>query len=286
MVGTEPEISFILTAKTAGVYTCQVSAEGFPPKISVARVHMRGPPVITEMSSTVFASVGEDFLLFCQAAATPPAERLFWTLNGNIVENNQEVIVAGDGSLVKTTLVVENTNREQFGSYMCHVENQLEKISGTIVVREIGNDEAVKIFVMFYHLIIAESLPMMVVTTAIITGFLFTMVVMVLLITCRKCRFSFYLLWHRLQTFVNRPYSDKCATNYYDKKKIIQQEDFEAYSVDQTLDRKFTPPKIKSQESFHIYVIQNPKILQNIPDSMCLPTNSNHFHNNVVSGYK
>ena len=283
MVSTESELSFTLTAKTAGVYTCQVSAEGFTPKISVARVHMRGSPVITEMSSTVIASEGEDFLLFCNVAATPPVERVFWTLNGNIVEDNQEIIEAGNGSQVKTTLVVKRANKKHFGSYMCHVENQLDRISGTINVREIGNDDTVKIFVIFYPLIIAETLPMMVITTAIITGFLFTVVVMVVLITCRKCRFSFYLLWHRLQTFVNRPCSDKFSTNYYDKKRIIQHEDFEASSVEQTLDKKVISSKIKSEETLDIYVIQNLKILENIPDSMCLPTNSNCFYKNVVS---
>ena len=153
MVSTGPELSFSLTATTAGVYTCQASAQGFPPKISVARVQMRGPPVITEQSHTIFASVGEDFRIFCQATAVPHTERMFWTLDGNLVHDSQKILESGDGSEVRTSLLVQRATREQFGLYVCHVENQFERISSTVMVREIGSDGIIIIFVKFYPLI-------------------------------------------------------------------------------------------------------------------------------------
>ena len=73
-VGTE--LSFILTSEMSGMYTCQASVQGFTPRISVARVQMRGPPVLVDQTST----------------------------------------------------------------YLCHIENEIEKTNGRIHVQEIRND--------------------------------------------------------------------------------------------------------------------------------------------------
>jgi hypothetical protein len=101
---------------------------------------MRGPPVLVVQMHTIFASVGDEFLIFFEATSIPFAERVYWTLNGNIIKNNQNVIEMGDGSHVRTTLRIKTAEKDQFGTYLCHIENEFEKTTGRIHVEEIGND--------------------------------------------------------------------------------------------------------------------------------------------------
>ena len=139
MISTSSKLNFTLDHKTAGVYTCQASVEGFPPKLSISRVHVRGPPRLEKKTPLVAASLGDSFELFCEFTSVPFAQRTYWNLNGKQSKRTQKVIESQDGSRIKTSIIIYNANSEDFGKYSCHIENEFEHISEDIAVLQIGN---------------------------------------------------------------------------------------------------------------------------------------------------
>ena len=98
--------------------------------------------------------------------------------------------------------------------------------------------------------------------------------------TCRKCRFSSYLLRHRLEKFVCHDGYDN-ETPYHDKKRIVIQDDFESSTFEKSVDKADYTQDINPKENLNIYVIQNPRILENIPDSKCTSTQSENIYINL-----
>jgi hypothetical protein len=124
------------------------------------------------------------------------------------------------------------------------------------------------------------SLPLLIATTAIISGFFLTVVVMVVVMTCRKCRFSSYLLSHRLEKFVcHDGYYNE--TPYHDKKRIVLQEDLESSTIEKSLEKDVYTQNLNPGENLNIYVIQNPRILENVPNSKCTSTQSEFIYVNL-----
>merc|ERR1712150_227754 len=100
----------------------------------------------------------------------------------------------------------------------------------------------------------------------------FTVVVMVVVFTCRKCRFVPYLLWHRLAGFASKHASDQGET-YHDRKRIVCHEDLESAKEEQMPNVDLYSKPVKPEHQLNIYVIQNQKILESLPpnsNSSCI----------------
>jgi len=171
MVGTGPLLSFTLSSLTAGSYTCQAGVPGFSPIMREAKVQMRGPPVILGKNGAQFGSVGETVHIHCETHSVPTAHTFKWSFNGEEITKDSQtfrIIETRDGARVKSTIIIKDAKKHHFGEYLCGVQNEIGQTETVIKLREI------------------ESLPLLIIMSAAISGLLLTIVGIVIVVTCRN----------------------------------------------------------------------------------------------------
>jgi hypothetical protein len=170
-VGSGPLLSFALSNRTSGTYTCQALVSGYSPSSISSRVQIRGPPVILVDSGAQFGSSGETVHVVCEAESVPAAKTFSWSFNGNVLRSDSAVysiIETQHGSRVRSTVIINYAAKEHFGDYVCNVENEIGSSAVSISLKE------------------KEYMPLLIIISAAIGGFLLTIVVIVIVMTCRK----------------------------------------------------------------------------------------------------
>jgi len=170
-VGSGPLLSFALSNRTSGTYTCQALVSGYSPSSISSRVQIRGPPVILVDSGAQFGSSGETVHVVCEAESVPAAKSFSWSFNGNVLRSDSAVysiIETQHGSRVRSTVIINYAEKEHFGDYVCNVENEIGSSAVSISLKE------------------KEYMPLLIIISAAIGGFLLTIVVIVIVMTCRK----------------------------------------------------------------------------------------------------
>lgn len=168
---TGPLLNMELTNLTAGSYTCQASVPGFPSVSHTSRVKLRGPPRIIVRQGTQFSSAGETVHVICEAESLPAAKSFSWTFNGSPLESDQpthSIIETQHGTSVRSTLIINQVQPHHFGDFGCTVENDLGTSDSSITLVE------------------KESMPLLIIISASIAGFLLTIVAIVIVVTCKK----------------------------------------------------------------------------------------------------
>jgi len=170
-VGSGPLLSFSLSNRTSGTYTCQALVPGYSPASISSIVQIRGPPVILGHSGAQFGSSGETLHVVCEAESVPAAKTFSWSFNGNVLRSDSAVysiIETQHGSRVRSTVIINYAQKEHFGDYVCNVENEIGSSAVSISLKE------------------KEYMPLLIIISAAIGGFLLTIVVIVIVMTCRK----------------------------------------------------------------------------------------------------
>lgn len=90
---------------------------------SIFRLSLDPPMVIVKPDGLVVNETGE-FLLFCEYDANPVSlQSVRWLQNNTVLNLNQSRFSGGNPEL--TTLVVKNATRDDSGTYVCELSNQV-----------------------------------------------------------------------------------------------------------------------------------------------------------------
>ncbi|CAG5867238.1 unnamed protein product [Menidia menidia] len=112
-----------VSAQTAGLYTCHASnAEGNV--TSMAKVKIKGPPVIVVPPKSISINVSQNALLQCQAVADPPNMTYVWQRGGENV-HHVEFLKSRVKIMVDGTLLISGLIPEDSGNYTCTPTNGL-----------------------------------------------------------------------------------------------------------------------------------------------------------------
>jgi Immunoglobulin domain len=141
-VGQGSTLVLLLNNQTAGRYTCRATAAGFPPVTAAAAVQVRGPPrLLLAGRELQTGSSGQPLHVVCEAESVPEAESVSWSYRGRELRPGSplfSILETRLGSLVRSTLVIQQAEEKHFGEYTCTVNNSLGSSSDTITVKEIG----------------------------------------------------------------------------------------------------------------------------------------------------
>jgi hypothetical protein len=80
----------------------------------------------------------------CEAEAVPEAEAVSWSYRGRELRPGSplySILETRLGAVVRSTLVIEQSEEKHFGEYTCSVSNSLGSSSGILTVKEIGEDK-------------------------------------------------------------------------------------------------------------------------------------------------
>lgn len=127
MVGTSSNLTIIVTPENAGKYYCKASVMGFPEILSMATIHLKGPPTITS-ARRQYGIIGDTTRIECIAFSIPKARHVSWTFNGREINtnNDQDYSILEDPMPdgIKSTLIIRESQSKHFGYYNCTVVNE------------------------------------------------------------------------------------------------------------------------------------------------------------------
>jgi len=171
LVGSGPILSFTLTNQSAGIYTCKATSEGFAPISEAISVTLRGPPNIVPGREVQFGTIGEAVHIICEAHAVPKVQRFFWLYKGQELRqeaSNFSIVETQHGNIIRSTLIIPKVGKNNFGEYGCRVRNKIGEVSTVIKLKSV------------------DALPLLIMVAAAIGGLLLTIVLIVIVMTCRK----------------------------------------------------------------------------------------------------
>lgn len=180
-------LSFHLSGQTSGAYVCTALAGDYAPVSRSVMVTMRGVPTLTRAQDTVWSSVGAGVSLVCEASAVPRVQEVVWRHEGRQLGHsaNLSIIESHHDTGVRSSLSIASVELTNFGEYSCSVTNVMGTSTMTIHLNQAGRD-----IITMRHaptdLYIPDSLPLLVLVSGSIGGLLLTIVIIVVIVTCRK----------------------------------------------------------------------------------------------------
>jgi hypothetical protein len=90
------------------------------------------------------AAAGQPLHVVCEAEAIPEAEAVSWSYRGRELRPGSplySILETRLGAVVRSTLVIEQSEEKHFGEYTCSVSNALGASSGIVTVKEIGDNK-------------------------------------------------------------------------------------------------------------------------------------------------
>jgi len=169
-VGEGSVLSFTLSNDTSGSYSCEAAVAGFSSISSVVTVQRHSPPVILA-ERWKWSSLGETVMVACEAESFPSPTEISWKFSGKFIRPDSadfSILETQDGRIAKSTIIIRNIRSEQFGEYECNFQNDFGKDSSKIHIAE------------------TDSLPILIVISAGISGVLLTIVIIVVVLTCKN----------------------------------------------------------------------------------------------------
>ncbi|XP_038111190.1 irregular chiasm C-roughest protein [Culex quinquefasciatus] len=125
VVSTTANITIVASRETAGNYFCKASVMGFPEIETVASVYLKGPPQIRSQRAQ-YGAVNDNSQIQCEAISVPKAKQIIWTYNGLEItnENDYTILENHQPEGVRSTLIINNSQKQHFGVYNCTVINE------------------------------------------------------------------------------------------------------------------------------------------------------------------
>ncbi|KAJ2943109.1 hypothetical protein O0L34_g18799 [Tuta absoluta] len=176
-VGKTSNLSVTISPQTAGPYWCRASVENHHDIETSASVYMKGPPKITS-NQTQYGVEGDSVRIECIAFSVPKPDYVMWTFGGIEINSfhNQEYAFLEETlteRLMKSTLIVRESQARHFGTYNCSVTN----LYGT---------DSVEI-----HLVPDKTFPLILIISSCASVAILVLIVMLIIMLChRKTRQS------------------------------------------------------------------------------------------------
>ncbi|XP_065094287.1 irregular chiasm C-roughest protein-like [Ochlerotatus camptorhynchus] len=125
VVSTSANITIIASRETAGNYYCKASVMGFPEIESMASLYLKGAPRIRSQRHQ-YGVVNDNSQIQCEALSVPKAKHVIWTYNGLEInnENDYTILENHQPEGVRSTLIINNSQKQHFGVYNCTVINE------------------------------------------------------------------------------------------------------------------------------------------------------------------
>ncbi|XP_058063827.1 irregular chiasm C-roughest protein-like [Anopheles bellator] len=125
IVSNAANLTLTATRDTAGTYLCKASVRGFPDIEAAAAIYLKGAPAIRSPRQQTGA-VNDNAQIQCDAVSVPRARQVLWTYNGLEVNNENDYTILENHSPegVRSTLIINNSQRQHFGVYNCTVLNE------------------------------------------------------------------------------------------------------------------------------------------------------------------
>jgi hypothetical protein len=157
LVGNAANLTLLVNPKTTGEYECVAAVDGHNDVTAKALVHVKGPPLVVHSGKVLghaaaagakssnpaqLAREGETGFVVCEAFSVPEAELIEWAFKGETLElagqgGRHSVVkkLTGDGR-VRSTLVIREVRKEDFGAYGCTVANAFGSDAALIMLRK------------------------------------------------------------------------------------------------------------------------------------------------------
>ncbi|XP_062536789.1 irregular chiasm C-roughest protein-like [Armigeres subalbatus] len=125
VISTFANITVIASRETAGSYYCKASVMGFPEIEAMASLYLKGPPRIRSQRLQ-YGAVNDNSQIQCEALSVPKAKHVIWTYNGLEInnENDYTILENHQPEGVRSTLIINNSQKQHFGVYNCTVINE------------------------------------------------------------------------------------------------------------------------------------------------------------------
>lgn len=125
VVSTSANITIIASRETAGSYYCKASVMGFPEIEALSSLYLKGPPQIRSKRQQ-YGAVNDNSQIQCEAVSVPKAKQIIWTYNGLEInnENDYTILENHQPEGVRSTLIINNSQKQHFGVYNCTVINE------------------------------------------------------------------------------------------------------------------------------------------------------------------
>nr|XP_029729836.1 irregular chiasm C-roughest protein-like [Aedes albopictus] len=125
VITSAANITIIASRETAGNYYCKASVMGFPEIEAMASLYLKGPPRIRSQRQQ-YGVVNDNSQIQCDAVSVPKAKHVIWTYNGLEInnENDYTILENHQPEGVRSTLIINNSQKQHFGVYNCTVINE------------------------------------------------------------------------------------------------------------------------------------------------------------------
>ena len=119
-------------------------------------------------------------------------ESFLWSFRGRQISpgSDYSVLETQHGPMVRSSLLVTSLTDQQLGEYTCTVTNALGRASTTVNLRPIGTC-SLSSSNTFANQSFADGLPLLIMVAAAIGGLLLTLVLIVIVVTCRWSAINF-----------------------------------------------------------------------------------------------
>ena len=121
-------------------------------------------------------------------------ESFLWSFRGRQISpgSDYSVLETQHGPMVRSSLLVTSLTDQQLGEYTCTVTNALGRASTTVNLRPIGTYSLSSSNIdTFANHSFADGLPLLIMVAAAIGGLLLTLVLIVIVVTCRWSAINF-----------------------------------------------------------------------------------------------
>ncbi|TRY63192.1 hypothetical protein TCAL_02084 [Tigriopus californicus] len=173
--GYTSKLTVKISEATIGKYICRASVKDFQEISASAEIMMKGPPHIIRRNSIQYGYEGTTIRLTCDAFAIPPPNTIIWGMHGySLPPSSDHYAIEEEGRKdgMKSTLIIHDSVEADFADYNCTVRNSHGEDSFVITLEQ------------------QNSLPIVIILSAIIGGIILTMFVIMVMVVCRKTTFT------------------------------------------------------------------------------------------------
>ncbi|KAL4154272.1 hypothetical protein QTP88_002096 [Uroleucon formosanum] len=128
VISMTSNLTVLVSNLTVGRYHCKASTARFGEVNAEAYISMRGKPVINS-PQIQYGVLSEMVRLECIIMSVPVADRIIWTYHGVVIgtkndKNYYSILEDPIGDGVKSTLIINKSVKEHFGTYNCTAYNE------------------------------------------------------------------------------------------------------------------------------------------------------------------
>lgn len=138
IIGTGQLLTLTLTHSTSGSYFCSAHSAMFPSNIMshIARVTVSRGPTITSSQKQVAEMQGSQAMVRCKADTFGLDATVAWSFQGESVASGEQYVIENivQEQEFESVLTINHAKEDDFGHYLCTIENALGSDSKNILV--------------------------------------------------------------------------------------------------------------------------------------------------------